>query len=118
MTRRELEVSLENRCVVKIEARGGAALKLSIPGVRGFPDRTVLIPPKDVVVSAPADWVVITKDARPPRVFFAEFKRLKTGKVSAQQHRWRVLLHQMGFGVYTIDTDAQFDEALEKELAR
>ena len=100
--KRELEVALENRCVAKIEARGGVALKLSIPGTRGFPDRTVLL------------HVI----GRPGRVFFAEFKRLKTGKVSAQQIRWRVLLHQLGFGVYLIDTDAQFDEALERELAR
>ena len=33
--------------------------------------------------------------------------RLRTGRVSAQQHRWRVMLHQMGFGYYVIDTDAQ-----------
>lgn len=94
----ELEAKLEDRCVAKIEARGGLALKLSIPGVRGFPDRTILLPGA--------------------RVWYAEFKRLKTGRVSAQQHRWRVLLHQMGFGFYTIDNDADFDAALEKELAR
>ena len=36
--KRELERTLEDRCVARIEALGGLALKLSIPGVRGFPD--------------------------------------------------------------------------------
>lgn len=94
----ELERALEDRCVARIEALGGLALKLSIPGARGFPDRTILMPGR--------------------RVWFAEFKRLRTGTISAQQHRWRVLLHQLGFGVYFVDTDEAFDVALERELNR
>lgn len=97
MTRHELETALENRCVARIDDLGGAALKLVIPGVRGFPDRTILLR---------------------GHVWFAEFKRLKTGRASAQQHRWRVLLTQMGFGVYFIDTDEQFQVALEREMSR
>lgn len=94
----ELERALEDRCVARIDALGGLALKLSIPGARGFPDRTILLPDH--------------------RVWFAEFKRLRTGTISAQQHRWRVLLHQLGFGVYFVDTDEAFDAALERELNR
>lgn len=106
----ELERALETRCVERIEALGGLALKLLIPGVRGFPDRTILLPG----TRSPAYGIVTGKG----RVFFAEFKRLKSGRVSAQQHRWRVLLHQLGFGVYTIDTDEQFEDALKRELAK
>lgn len=103
MTRLELEAALENRCVAKVEAAGGMALKLSIPGVRGFPDRTLLLP---------------ETGTGPAHVAFMEFKRLKTGKVSSQQHRWRVLLHGMGFSVYFIDDDAGFDEAMKREMGR
>lgn len=92
----ELEARLEDRCVKRIEQRGGLALKLKIDGVRGFPDRTILMPGKPV-------W-------------FAEFKRLKTGSISAQQLQWEYVLRQRGFGVYFIDTDQQFQEAMVKEL--
>ncbi len=44
MTKIELERALEDRCVAKIEARGGLALKLVILGVRGFLDRTMVLP--------------------------------------------------------------------------
>ncbi len=87
MTKRELEGALENRCVARIEALGGLALKLSIPGVRGFPDRTVLAPGK--LLSNGHDRHSPDSYA-PPRVWFFETKRLKTGKISAQQHKWRV----------------------------
>lgn len=92
----EIEADLEARCVARIDALGGMALKLSIPGARGFPDRTILMPGANV-------W-------------YAEFKRLRTGAISAQQHRWRVLLTQLGFGVYFVDSDVTFEAALEKEL--
>ena len=97
MTRPELERALEDRCCAKIEARGGLCLKLAIPGVRGFPDRTCLLDGK---------------------TFFIEVKRLRTGVISKQQHKWRALLFQAGFNTYFIDTDAGFDQALERELAR
>jgi len=90
-----LEITLETRCVATVEARGGLALKLQIPGVRGFLDRTILMPCQSV-------W-------------FAEFKRLKTGRVSAQQHEWARRLRALGFGVYFIDTWAQFIEACDAE---
>lgn len=96
MKKPELEKTLEDRCVAKIEARGGLALKLQIPGVRGFPDRSILLP---------AYW---------GRIFYCEFKRLKTGAVSVQQHKWKRQLEALGFKVYLVDTDAQFDSILEE----
>lgn len=90
----ELEAKLEDRCVAKIEARGGLALKLSIPGVRGFPDRTILVN---------------------GAVFFVEFKRLKTGRVSAQQDHWAERLSKAGFQTYFVDTDGDFDAILSME---
>ena len=98
MTKLELEAALEDRCVAKVEARGGLALKLRPPTERGFFDRTALIPQYNA-------W-------------FFEVKRVKGGKISSQQLRWQVLLHQMGFGAYFIDTDEQFDAAMERELSR
>lgn len=93
--KRELERSLEDRCVARIEALGGRALKLVIPGVRGFPDRTILMPGH--------------------RIWFAEFKRLKTGRVSAQQVRWSEVLGNLGFRVDFIDNAAAFEAALAWE---
>lgn len=98
MSKLEKEAALEARCVQKVETAGGLALKLSIPGVRGFPDRSCLLPGG--------------------RVFFVEIKRLRTGVVSKQQHRWRALLFQAGFNTYFVSTDAEFDEALAKEMVR
>lgn len=97
MTKLELEAALEARCVAKIDAAGGMALKLQIPGVRGFSDRTALLPGG--------------------RIAFFEFKRIKTGRVSAQQHRFQVLLFQLGFNTYFINSDAEFDAALAREMA-
>lgn len=93
----ELESALETRCVAKIEARGGLALKLRPPTGRGFPDRTCLVAGK---------------------IFFLETKRAKVGVIAAQQNTWRRMLTLAGFGVYMIDDDAQFDAALERELSR
>lgn len=94
----ELEAAIEARCCAKVEAAGGLALKLLIPSVRGFPDRSCLLPGR--------------------RVFFIEVKRIKSGRVSAQQNLWWSKLAALGFGYYLVDTDADFDRALERELAR
>lgn len=96
--KRELEVALEDRCVARIEALGGMALKLSPAGLRGFPDRLVLLPGC--------------------RTWCAEFKRLKTGRVSAQQEEWARRLERVHVPVHFVDTDAQFEEALNKEWGR
>jgi hypothetical protein len=90
----ELEATLELRCVKKIEALGGQALKLRPPAGRGFPDRTCLLQGS---------------------VFFIEFKRAKSGVIARQQHQWRMMLHLLGFGVYFVNSDATFTEALRNE---
>ena len=97
VTKIELERALEDRCTAKIEARGGLCLKLRPPTGRGFPDRVVFLA---------------------GRCWFAEFKRPKLGVVAKQQTAWRMMLTLAGFGVYTVDNDAQFDAALERELNR
>lgn len=91
----ERESALEARCVAKVEVAGGMALKLRPLVGRGWPDRTCLLR---------------------GRVFFLETKRVKLGVVAAAQHKWRVLLTQMGFKVYTINNDAAFDAALKEWL--
>lgn len=91
MNRIELESSLEERCVKRIEAMGGMALKLQIPGVRGFPDRTIMLG---------------------KRIWFAEFKRIKSGRISAQQNRWAERLRKAGFAVHFIDNEAEFENVL------
>lgn len=91
----ELERALEDRCVARIEAAGGLALKLQIPGVRGFPDRTCLFPGG--------------------MVFFMEFKRPKGGVISKQQHKWRILLFGLGFNTYFIADDQEFTKTMFQE---
>lgn len=95
MSRIELECSLEERCVQQVERLGGLALKLQIPGVRGFPDRTVLME---------------------GRVFFVEFKRSKGGVVSTQQRRWHDRLRRLGFYCATVDSEADFDSLLRERI--
>lgn len=97
MTKLELEAALEDRCVAKVEARGGLALKLRPPTGRGFPDRFIILRGK---------------------VWAVEFKRAKVGVVAAQQNTWRKLLTLAGLGVYLCDTDEQFDAAMNRELLR
>jgi len=97
MTKRELESALETRCVARIEALGGLALKLRPPIGKGFPDRTILLN---------------------GRCWYVEFKRAKTGVVSTQQGVWRRLLMLAGFGVYTVDNDEDFEAALKRETGK
>ena len=120
MTRLELEKALEQRCVDKVEARGGLALKLRPPTGKGFPDRVVLMP-RRARGTSDTNTVYISSASGgyyPARVFFLELKRQKTGVESTQQATWRRMLTLLGFGVYMIDDDEQFDAALERELGR
>lgn len=92
--KRELESALESRCVAKVEALGGQALKLVLLGLMGFPDRTLLLPGG--------------------RVLFVEFKRAVVGRASRQQNYWRDILVRLGFVVEFVDSDAEFDRILER----
>lgn len=95
MSRVELESSLEERCVRRVEALGGLALKLQINGTRGFPDRTVLIEGHTI---------------------FVEFKRSKGGVVSTQQNRWAERLRDRGFPVYFVDNESSFEHFIQGHL--
>lgn len=116
MNNLEKETALEARCVQKVEAVGGMALKLVIPGVRGFPDRTCLMPLTGPTYDRKGPLAAYTayQYSGPARTFFAEFKRLKTGRPSVQQLKWKRDLEALGFQVYLVDTDAQFDVILEE----
>lgn len=93
MPRRERENAFESRCVARIEAEGGAALKLVLVGLRGFPDRTCL---------------------RRGKVCFVEFKRTDgTGVYARQQAYWRGVLTGLGFAVFVVESDAEFDAVME-----
>jgi hypothetical protein len=105
--KRELESALELRCVAKVEAIGGKALKLKLEGGRGFPDRTVLLPENQGYDSQGVNCDRL-------RVFFAEFKRAQVGVISAQQSKWKFMLNLLGFEVYMVDDDAEFDAILEE----
>ena len=95
MAKIEKEASLEERCVQMVERMGGLALKLQIPGVRGFPDRTILMG---------------------KHVWFAEFKRIRSGRVSSQQKRWAERLAKARFKTYFIDNETDFEAALSREM--
>lgn len=94
MVKLERENSLEDRCVSTVERLGGMALKLQIPGVRGFPDRTIILN---------------------GHVWFVEFKRTRVGVISMQQRRWIERLGKAGFSVYVIDNEEAFEKALRHE---
>lgn len=93
MPRRERESALETRSVARLEAEGGAAFKLVMVGLRGFPDRTCL---------------------RRGKVCFVEFKRTDgTGVYARQQAHWRHVLTGLGFAVFVVESDAEFSAVME-----
>jgi len=74
-----------------VEELGGMALKLAVQGIRGFPDRTVVLPVG--------------------RVNFVEVKRPKGGRLSRHQQDWISTLRGMGFYstcVWSADTVDRF----------
>ncbi len=92
MPRRERENTFENRCVARLEAEGGAALKLVLVGLRGFPDRTCCLR---------------------GRIAFCEMKRTDgSGIYARQQAHWRRVLEGLGFKVFVVETDAEFGAVL------
>ena len=91
--RRERENAFELRCVARLEAKGGAALKLVLLGLRGWPDRTCLLR---------------------GRVAFCEFKRTDgSGVYARQQAHWRRVLTGLGFAVFVVESDAEFSAVME-----
>lgn len=76
-TRRTKETSIEKYLVECVENMGGVGIKLSpISGLRGIPDRLIILPG--------------------PRVIFVEVKRPSGGVISAHQSWWRKKLTALG----------------------
>lgn len=93
MPRKERENAFEARCVTRVEAAGGAALKLVLLGLRGFPDRTCMLR---------------------GRIAFCELKRTDgRGVYARQQAHWRDVLTRLGFTVFVVESDEEFDAVME-----
>jgi len=86
------EAPLEKRAVTEITKRGGKVLKIIAVGVRGFPDRMILMP---------------------GLVVFIEFKKPTGGVVSPHQEKWARLLAYFGFHFYFVHTDQELNKVLQ-----
>ena len=84
------EASIEKHLTVRVEALGGVSIKLSPVGLRGVPDRLILLPG--------------------PRVIFVELKRPAGGVVGPLQHWWRARLQALGCEHHFAKTRAEVDE--------
>lgn len=88
------ETTVENHLRKSVKLLRGLCIKLNPFGVRGIPDRLVLIPGGIVL--------------------FVELKRPVGGKFEPLQERWHVKLRRMGFTVVVCYTKAQVDQLLEE----
>lgn len=89
------EASIEEYLRRTVEVQGGVCIKLSPVGLRGVPDRLIVLPG--------------------PRVVFVELKRPKGGVISALQHWWRDRLVRLGCEHEFVKTRAEVDALLEKK---
>ena len=89
-----LEKEIERKLVLIIKKHGGRCEKLVNVGMKGFPDRTVLLPDG--------------------KIAFVETKRPKGGRYSAMQDKWRDWLRDLGFLYFRIKDmeDLDFFERL------
>lgn len=87
-----LEKDIEKECVNYAKSLGCLALKLILLNLRGFPDRTILIPGNSIV--------------------FVEFKRDETCELSGSQLKYKRLLEGLGFEYVVIWNLDQFKELL------
>lgn len=83
------EASIEDYLRERVEALNGVCIKLSPVGLRGVPDRLIVLPG--------------------PRVIFVELKRPKGGVISALQHWWRDRLVRLGCEHHFVKTRAEVD---------
>ena len=87
-----LEKDIEKECCAHARSLGIAALKLALIGLRGFPDRTLLVPQGKVI--------------------FVEFKRDSNCKLSPSQEKYKELLERLGFKYYVVYSLEQFKDIL------
>lgn len=87
------EAKVEADIVAWATSMGGVALKLKLEGVRGFPDRTILLPGGILL--------------------FVEVKEPKGGVVSQQQKDWIKKLTALGFLVIVATSLPQVVGAVE-----
>jgi len=77
------ESYIESKLADKVKKMGGRCLKFTSPGVRGVPDRLILLPGG--------------------KIAFAELKA-PGKKLGVLQKRWKQKLENLGFTVYVIDS--------------
>lgn len=83
------EASIEEYLRGRVEDLQGVCIKLSPVGLRGVPDRLIVL--------------------QGPRVVFVELKRPKGGVISALQHWWRKRLLALGCEHHFVKTRAEVD---------
>ena len=94
-----LEKTLEKKCCKKVQQAGGYAIKIS-PfgfGVKGFPDRLMLLPGA--------------------KVMFIEFKKVGA-EPEPLQDKWLRKLRKLGFRAEWCDNSVAFDHWLDEALER
>jgi hypothetical protein len=80
------EQQLENKYCHEVERRGGVAYKFVSPGLRGVPDRLILLPiPEE-------HREIVSKYVK-----FREFKHPSRGRLAELQRRQIMVLTGMGF---------------------
>ena len=92
MTMYELERDVERHLVNEVKRLGGYCFKWMSPGVRGVPDRMVLL--------------------GGGRIAFAELKRYD-GELAAWQRKWLAILAGLGFTVGVLRSRADVNRFLE-----
>lgn len=83
------EASIEEYLRVRVDELNGVCIKLPPVGVRGIPDRLVILPQG--------------------RVVFVELKRPSGGVISALQHWWQKRLLALGCEHHFVKTRAEVD---------
>lgn len=92
--RYDTEDTVETHLRKLVKALRGLCIKLNPFGMRGIPDRLVLLPGGIAV--------------------FFELKRPVGGSFEPLQERWHTKLRQLGFRVYVCNTKASVDAALRE----
>lgn len=88
------EASIEEYLKSSVDSLGGVCIKLSPVGLRGVPDRLVIL--------------------SGPRVVFVELKRPKGGVISEHQKWWARRLSNLGCEHCFVKTRAEVDALLEE----